>query len=187
MITPCPDGDRSKVRRSRLMLVRERAYDCAHMSCRLVSGIASPPYIRWNRETLEPRGGEHPGIPLYESSHHLNQVDPSNALEFRTGRVDVVGRFCNSTRSNPARFHCSVGVPLVCKVRPSKISRFRRPRSRSPVRELTVRCARRDCSEPRQSPTDSNPAGSRKGSQRLSYEPGGQCSKWGCVPKLLVR
>ena len=38
----------------------------------------------------------------YEPYHHLNQVDPCNALEFRAGRADAVGRFCNCTRSHPA-------------------------------------------------------------------------------------
>src|SRR5580693_1506590 len=47
---------------------------------------------------LSARGGAH-GIPLHEPSHHLNRVDPSDALEFRTGRADAVGRFCNCSRS----------------------------------------------------------------------------------------
>jgi len=82
------------------------APECATASSR--SGVrwsserlGSPPYIRWNRETLDRSGAGTSRNPPYES-HHLNQVDPSNALEFRTGRADTVGRFCNCTRSNPA-------------------------------------------------------------------------------------
>ena len=33
---------------------------------------------------------------------HLNRVGPPDALEFRAGRADAVGRFCNCPRFNPA-------------------------------------------------------------------------------------
>jgi hypothetical protein len=64
---------------------------------------AGLPYIRWNLETLDrPGRGTSKGIPLHEPSHRLDRVDPSDALEFWTGRADIIGRFCNCPRSHPA-------------------------------------------------------------------------------------
>jgi hypothetical protein len=50
------------------------------------------PYIRWNREASERPGRGTTGVP-HEPSHHLNRIDPSNALELRIGReaMDIQG------------------------------------------------------------------------------------------------
>ena len=62
------------------------------MSPRLVSGVGSPPYIRWNRETPN-RSGGHTGIPRYESSHHLYRVDPSRRWNVGPGALTLLGVF----------------------------------------------------------------------------------------------
>jgi hypothetical protein len=41
---------------------------------------------------LSARGGAH-GIPLHEPSHHLNRVDPSDALEFGLVALTLLGVF----------------------------------------------------------------------------------------------